>query len=128
MAVLKDPVGAVFCVWQAKKHGGIAVAGEPGSLTWTQLNPRRATKAKQFYGLLLPVDDEGRSHAAGGSYTTISLAGRPDCGIMPMPTDVRQGAPSHWLNYFASTDVDATAPGRRAWVAGRSCRRPTFLA
>ena len=34
MAVLQDPTGAVFCVWQPKGPGSGLAAGEPGTLCW----------------------------------------------------------------------------------------------
>ena len=44
-----------------------------------------------------------------GDYTTLLVNGQPIGGIMPMPKDIPASAPSHWLVYFASADVDATA-------------------
>jgi len=38
MAVIQDPGGAVFAVWQAGDHNGIGVRDEPGSLCWADLN------------------------------------------------------------------------------------------
>ena len=32
MAVLHDPTGAVFCVWQPKRNQGIGIAGVDGTL------------------------------------------------------------------------------------------------
>src|SRR5258708_8239940 len=32
-AIVQDPTGATFCLWQAKKHIGAAVVHEPGALT-----------------------------------------------------------------------------------------------
>src|SRR6185503_20252219 len=37
MAVLQDPTGAVFCIWEAKKHIGAKILSEPGALCWTEL-------------------------------------------------------------------------------------------
>ena len=34
MAVITDPTGATFCIWEPKKHKGIGIKGEPNSLTW----------------------------------------------------------------------------------------------
>lgn len=110
MAVIQDPIGATFSVWQANKHGGVGVLAEPGALAWTQLNATKPEPAKKFYTQLFgwraqddPMPD------GGGDYTTLMLNGQPIGGIMPMPPDVPASAPSHWLTYFASADVDATA-------------------
>ena len=32
MAVITDPIGASFSIWQAKKHSGVGVMSETGSL------------------------------------------------------------------------------------------------
>jgi predicted enzyme related to lactoylglutathione lyase len=34
MAVVQDPTGAVFCVWQANKNAGIGIAEVAGTLCW----------------------------------------------------------------------------------------------
>ena len=50
MAVLADPEGAVFCVWQAKNHRGAKVVNEHGSLNFNGLATRDPEAAKAFYG------------------------------------------------------------------------------
>ena len=50
MAVLADPEGAAFCVWQARRHRGARVVNEPGSLNFNVLNTRDREGAKRFYG------------------------------------------------------------------------------
>jgi hypothetical protein len=110
MAVIQDPIGAVVSVWQGNKHCGVGVVGEPGALAWTQLNATKPAPAKQFYTQLFgwKAQDDPMP-GGGGDYTTLLLNGQPIGGIMPMPPGVPASAPSHWLTYFASADVDATA-------------------
>ena len=50
MAVLTDPEGAAFCVWQAKNHRGAKVVNEHGSLNFNGLATRDPEAAKAFYG------------------------------------------------------------------------------
>lgn len=110
MAVFQDPIGATFSVWQANQHGGVGVLAEPGALAWTQLNARQPAAAKQFYSQLFGWKTQDDAMPDGsGDYTTLLLNGQPIGGIMPMPKDIPASAPSHWLTYFASADVDATA-------------------
>jgi len=52
MAVLADPEGAAFCVWQARAHRGAGIVNEPGSLSFNVLNTRDPEVAKRFYGAL----------------------------------------------------------------------------
>ena len=49
MAVLSDPEGAVFCVWQAQNNKGAQVVNEHGSLNFNGLHTRDAEGAKAFY-------------------------------------------------------------------------------
>lgn len=41
MAVLQDPTGAVFQIWQPGKHIGARIMREPGAMTWTRSEERR---------------------------------------------------------------------------------------
>jgi predicted enzyme related to lactoylglutathione lyase len=110
MAVLQDPQGAVFSVWQAKNNIGVGVLNEPGSLTWTQFNAKDTAGAKQFYPALLGwkvQENEMPAAMGGGTYTRFMKADGPAGGMMPMPKEAP--APSHWLSYFAVANVDAAA-------------------
>ena len=110
MAVIQDPQGATFSVWQPKNHIGATVLNEPGSLAWTQLNAKDTAGAKKFYPALLGwkvQDDEMPAAMGGGAYTTWLKADGPAGGMMTMPKEAP--APSHWLPYFAVANVDAVA-------------------
>jgi len=50
MAVLTDPEGAAFCVWQANEHKGAQIVNEHGSLNFNDLSTRDVDTAKAFYG------------------------------------------------------------------------------
>jgi uncharacterized protein len=52
MAVLADPVGAVFCLWQAGTHRGAQVVNAPNTWNWSDLHTRDAERAEAFYGEL----------------------------------------------------------------------------
>ena len=49
MAVLQDPTGAVFQVWQAKNSIGAKILNEPGALCWTELTTTDTKAAEAFY-------------------------------------------------------------------------------
>ena len=104
MAVLKDPTGAVFAVWEPKKHKGIAVWGDPGSLCWADLNTPDPEAAKKFYGDLFGwtfmTDKDGYVHIKLGEHFI---------GGMPSAQHQQAGVPPHWLPYFAVNDADQTA-------------------
>ena len=52
MAVLADPSGAVFSVWQANEHKGAQLVNEAGTWNWSDLNTRDLDGSKAFYGAL----------------------------------------------------------------------------
>jgi len=108
MAVITDPTGATFSVWQAKKHIGVHVVGEPGSLGWTQLNTNDTGAAKKFYTTLIGWKTQDDAMPDGsGNYTTWLKADGPAGGMMAMPKGTP--GPAHWLPYFATANVDTTA-------------------
>ena len=74
MAVVTDPEGAAFCVWQAKQHRGARIVNEPGSLNFNSLNTRDAEGAKSFYGAVFGWE----TLAVGGGVEMWRLAGYGD--------------------------------------------------
>jgi predicted enzyme related to lactoylglutathione lyase len=104
MAVIADPAGAVFGIWQAGKNIGAGVVGEPGAMAWNELNAHDPEAAKAFYGEVFGWSFEEREYERG-AYTIISLDGE---GIGGITDRVPPGAPAHWLVYFAVEDADAT--------------------
>ena len=107
MAVIQDPAGAVFCIWQPKTNIGMRLKDQPGTFCWADLNTPEPERAKKFYeGLfgwqLLPgeKDTSGYLHIKNGE----KFIG----GIPPVKQRPRN-APPHWLIYFAVADVDVSA-------------------
>ena len=118
MAVVKDPVGAVFSLWQPKVHIGAHVMGEPNSLCWTELSTRDIPAAKAFYTGLF-----GWTTKDSPEYIEVLNQGRPIAGMMAPP---QEGIPPHWLVYFAVSDCDASA--RKATdLGGESLVPPTDI-
>src|SRR3954471_333103 len=52
MAIVTDPEGAAFCLWQAKQHKGARIVNEPGSLNFNTVSAWDLAGAKAFYGSL----------------------------------------------------------------------------
>ncbi|MDX2151649.1 MAG: VOC family protein [Bryobacteraceae bacterium] len=98
MAILKDPHGATFAVWQANEHIGARIAGVPGTLCWTELVTPDAKGSKQFYTSLFPWSTKVGASAVPDSqieYTEWQLAGQSIGGMMEM-----KDLPPHWMPYF----------------------------
>lgn len=106
MAFVQDPIGAAFALWQAKTHCGVGMMSEPGSLGWTQLNATDPERAKPFYTALLGWKFQDDANPMGGTYTTWLKSDGPAGGMMAMPPGA-EGAPSHWLVYWAVADARA---------------------
>ena len=49
MAVIQDPTGAVFALWQAKDHKGAGIYNVPNSFCWNELGTTDTQKAGDFY-------------------------------------------------------------------------------
>jgi predicted enzyme related to lactoylglutathione lyase len=109
MAVLQDPTGAVFQVWQAKQHIGARILNEPGALCWTELTTSDTKAAEQFYTQLFGWTPKHSAPGAPMEYTEFSVAGTPSIGMMAKPADMPAHIPSYWMPYFQVTSVDAAA-------------------
>ena len=109
MAILQDPTGAVFQIWQPKNHIGAKVMREPGALTWTELATRDPEAARTFYTSLFGWKEK-TSTGAGMTYTEFSVGDTPFAGMMEMNAQmVSMNVPPNWLTYFQVADVDATS-------------------
>jgi uncharacterized protein len=129
-AVFTDPEGAVFCVWQAKRHIGARVINEPGSLNFNGLNTRDVEGAKSFYGSVFGWETLGLEGGAelwtlpgyGDSLERddpdlrkrVAEVGGPAgfedvvASINPIADD-QPDVPAHWSVTFAVDDADASA-------------------
>jgi predicted enzyme related to lactoylglutathione lyase len=108
MAIVQDPLGATFSLWQANSSIGATVLGEPGSLAWTQLNATDPARAKPFYTALLGWTYRDDPMGEGGVYTSFQKPnGDMAGGMMAMPKE-DTSTQSHWLVYFAVNNVDET--------------------
>ena len=101
MAVISDPQGATFAIWQARAHNGVEVRDEPGTLCWNELQARDVDAAKTFYSSLFPWRMK-----ESPEYTEWHLGENAVGGMLPSqaPPDV----PSNWMPYFAVDDCDGS--------------------
>lgn len=105
MAVLQDPTGAFFSIWQPMIHRGAELAGEPGSFGWTELYTRDVPAAQAFYSRIFGWAIE-ESDMSFGKYTVFQLDGRPVAGGMDMSSMLPESIPPHWLVYFNVSNTD----------------------
>jgi len=107
MAVIQDPTGAVFSIWQAKRHAGTGIAGVDGTLCWADLMSPDPARSKQFYSGLFGWKLETAEKDPSG-YLHIKN-GDAFIGGIPSKQHVPPNVPPHWLAYFAVSDCDAAA-------------------
>ena len=78
MAVLQDPTGAVFQVWEPKRHIGAKILDEPGALCWTELDDARHEGAEEVLHVALRLDsEEAARRRRGMEYTEFSVGDSP---------------------------------------------------
>ncbi|MBV8227737.1 MAG: VOC family protein [Verrucomicrobia bacterium] len=104
MAVLQDPTGAVFSIWQTKSSIGIRLTEVPGTLCWADLATSDQQAAAAFYRSLFGWELEpGTDHP---DYLHITYQGQFMGGIPPVKASA--GKPSHWLLYFLVERIDTS--------------------
>jgi predicted enzyme related to lactoylglutathione lyase len=119
MAVLADPTGAVFALWQAKTHPGAALLDAPGSLVWTELTTTDTAKAGAFYTGLFGWKAEVMD-MPGMPYTVFKRGTASAGGMMARQPETPGKVPSYWLPYINVKDVDATVAKAIA-MGGKPC-------
>lgn len=106
MAVITDPTGATFSIWQAGKHTGFGVSGKPNSVCWNELMTTDTDKAADFYSKLFGWS--ANTHGGPMPYTEFKNGETHAGGMMQIGPHMGP-VPPHWGIYFAVEDCDATA-------------------
>jgi uncharacterized protein len=142
-AVVADPEGAVFSVWQAGRHRGAQLINEPGALNFNGLNTRDPEPAKAFYGSVFGWQTLGVGDAtmwtlpAYGDHlerdrptlrqetAEMGVPGFEDvvASLHRIPGD-QPGTPPHWNVTFTVDDADQIA--EKAFELGGAVIVPPF--
>jgi uncharacterized protein len=143
MAMLADPEGAAFCVWQPGRHAGARIVNEHGSLNFNTLNTRDPEPAAAFYGAVfgwelqlgegagfwrLPGYGDHLEQRDPGLRERMAEVGAPPgfedvvAALNPIGADQPE-VPAHWSVTFAVDDADAIA-SRAAELGGRVLSGP----
>lgn len=103
MAVIQDPQGAFFMLWEPRQHFGAALVNAPGALSWNELSSPDMDASASFYGDLFgwtATPFEGSDQP----YFSIKNGDASNGGIREL---TQPGLPPHWTTYFGSEDVVA---------------------
>ena len=102
MAVIQDPQGAFFMVWEPKMQIGARLVNVPAAFCWNELAAPDLDAAPDFYGQLLGWRTEAFE---GGPmrYLTIKNGEATNGGMR----EKRPEEPPYWLVYFAVEEMEA---------------------
>ena len=103
LAVLQDPEGAFFFLWQANKHIGTELVNEHGTVIWNELVADDPDKVSSFYASLLDIEIKDMEGIP--EYKLFTVGDRSVAGIFKK-TDQLKELPSYWSVYFAVEDTD----------------------
>lgn len=126
MAVLQDPTGAVFSVWEPKNHKGAAHVNDVGGVVWNELMTPDAGTANKFYGDLFGYGINTMPYG-GSDYTILSIGESQTAGVMEITSDMPPGMPPHWSAYFAVENTQSAAD-TAAKLGGNVMVPPTPIA
>lgn len=106
MAVIVDPQGAHFAIWQPLQSIGVGIRDEANTLCWNELQARDMEAAKTFYSGM------GWGMKETPEYVEWHVGERAIGGMMQSqaPAEV----PSYWVPYFAVDDCDASVAKAKA--------------
>jgi predicted enzyme related to lactoylglutathione lyase len=103
MAVVQDPQGAFFMVWEPKDSPGAALVNAPGALCWNELASPDMDASGRFYGELFGWTTEPIEGMEMPYETIKTAAGGTNGGIRQKMEE----EPPYWLVYFGTEDVEA---------------------
>lgn len=122
MAVIADPAGAVFCVWQPREHIGAGHVNDAGCLTWNELSTSGVERAKTFYSALFGWRFETLETGDGPPYWVIGHDGAAmgrNGGLRELSSEeTGAGVPPNWMPYFTVESLQTT--NEKAKASGAS--------
>jgi predicted enzyme related to lactoylglutathione lyase len=122
MAVVQDPQGAVFSIWEAKKSIGATYGGPLNQVVWPELSTPDPTAAAAFYHTLFGWGTKPESGLDTAMYTEWQQAGKSIGGMLAQRGDEWKGIPPYWLVYVTVADCDERAA--KAVALGGKLRVP----
>ena len=120
MALLQDPTGATFAIWQSNKHIGSRIVNQPGTFCWNELATRDKNKASEFYTKLFGWSAQ-EQEMGSEKYTMFNNGERPAGGMFQITKEMGE-VPPHWLTYFSVGDCDKSV--EKAKSLGAEIRVP----
>jgi predicted enzyme related to lactoylglutathione lyase len=107
MAMLTDPAGAAFGLWQPNGHNGFEAVNETGAPVWHQLSIRDFGRAIDFYVSVFGWQIQVEADTPEFRYSNAIFDGEPLLGVMDLSI-FPEAEPSSWTVYLGADDVDKT--------------------
>lgn len=115
MAVIADPTGAVFSIWQSKKSNGEMLEGKtPGACGWFELKTHDTDKAKTFYCDLFGWQAQTQEFQQGVNYTSFMNADSPVGGLIKLTAEMDEQTPCWALYFTVESFTEAKAKAEKA--------------
>lgn len=108
MAIVSDPAGGVFGLWEPALHTGARRVNEPGSLIWNELRSTHPEVSREFLASVFGYTYEPQEGDGDLDYNVIQVDDRQVGGVMAIPADLKGDVHSHWLTYFAVESTNET--------------------
>jgi predicted enzyme related to lactoylglutathione lyase len=115
MAVVSDPGGAMFCIWEAKSHAGVGLTHVMHTVGWADLSTPDVAGAMKFYGDVFGWTFGGSADGApiGPNDYAHIINGDEMIGGMPPAATRHPDIPPNWMIYFEVADCAATVAKAR---------------
>lgn len=122
MAIVRDPVGAQFGLWQGRAHIGAELVNEPGTLVRNDLVTPDGGRARAFYAAVFDFTLAGNDDLPDFDFTFLRRRdGHEVGGIFADPT----ASASAWNTTFEVADTDAAIA--RATESGGTAGEPSDM-
>jgi predicted enzyme related to lactoylglutathione lyase len=122
MAVVQDPQGAFFMVWEPRTNIGAQLVNAPGALAWNELASPDPPVSADFYGSLFGWTVEEMEDSSV-PYLVIKNGERSNGGIRELGDEP---APPHWMPYFGVDDA-GSAVERAKELGGTALAGPVEI-
>jgi uncharacterized protein len=103
VAAVRDPLGAIFSLWQPRAHAGAEVIDEIGALSWQELVTPDVKRAKSFYAALF-----GWTYEAGPSRLTTVINAGSRIATMRDDNQANGTSDSSWIVHFGVLSAQDT--------------------
>ncbi len=107
MAVVADPIGAVFCIWQARQNIGAQLVDEPNTFCWNELYTDDLHTVERFYTSLFGWNSKHATTSNNAKLVELYNGERPTATMMEIQPEWGPTSPA-WGVYFAVADCEAT--------------------